>query len=206
MTNKWNTIPSDDIIAKTFASLKANNINVHIVENKERARKLILEIIPEGDEVMTYTSKTLDALGIPDIINKSGKYKSVRNTIDALDREKQAQERKQLGSAPEWAIGSVQAVTQDGKVLIASGSGSQLPAYAYGASHVVWVVGAQKIVANIEDGFKRIYGHSLPLESARINEVYNTTVGSNPRKVLIVNSEGVPSRITLIFVKEVLGY
>jgi len=38
---------------------------------------------------------------------------------------------KRLGSAPEWVIGSIQALTEDGKVLMASNSGSQIPAYVY---------------------------------------------------------------------------
>src|SRR3989344_2573254 len=48
-------------------------------------------------------------------------------------------------------------LTKDGHVLIASRSGSQIPGYAYGADHVIWVVGAQKLVDDIDEGIKRIY-------------------------------------------------
>jgi hypothetical protein len=69
-------------------------------------------------------------------------------------------------------IGSVHAVTDDGLVVIASYSGSQFAAYAFGASKVIWVVGAQKIVTDLDQAFARIEQHSLPLESQRLQEVY----------------------------------
>lgn len=116
----------------------------------------------------------------------------------------QAREKQRLGAAPDWAIGSVHAVTEDGKVLIASATGSQLSAYAYGANHVVWIVGAQKLVKNFEDGLKRLYEYSLPLEDVRARKVYGA--GSSVNKILIVNKEPAPERITMIIVKEKLGF
>jgi len=111
---------------------------------------------------------------------------------------------QKLGAAPEYAVGSVHAVTEDGKVIIASNTGSQLPAYAYGSAHVIWVVGTQKIVANLEQGLKRIYEYVLPLESERLKKVYG--VESNVSKLLIINKEIAPNRLTLILVKQKLGF
>ena len=122
-----------------------------------------------------------------------------------MDRNTQGLEMQRLGAAPEFVIGSVHAVTQDGKVMIASNSGSQLPAHAYGSSNVIWVVGIQKIVKNIDEGFKRIYEHSLPLESERARKAYNMP-GSFVSKILIINKEIKPGRITIIFVPEILGF
>ena len=93
----------------------------------------------------------------------------------------------------------------DGKVLIASNTGSQLPAYAYGASKVIWIVGTQKIVNDLEDGMKRIYEYTLPLESERAQKAYGVA-GSAVSKLLIVNQEVTPGRITIIFVPENIGY
>ena len=95
-------------------------------------------------------------------------------------------------------------VTEDGKVLIASNSGSQLPGYAYGSSHVIWVVGTQKIVNNIDDGMKRIDQYVLPLESERAHKAYGVP-GSFVSKLLIFNREN-PGRITMILVKQPLGF
>lgn len=206
MNISWSTIPADEIITSTANSLTQNGFTTTVVDNKELAKEKILALLPNGGEVMTMTSRTLDSLSILDEINESGKYTSVKKQLSSMNRETQGMEMQKLGTAPEWAIGSVHAVTQDGKVVIASNTGSQLPAYVYGSSHVIWVVGAQKIVQNVDEGIKRIYEYILPLESERINKVYNTTMGSFVSKLLIFNREIVKDRIHVILVKESLGF
>lgn len=121
-----------------------------------------------------------------------------------MDRKTQGSLMQKMGAGPDWAIGSVHAVTEDGHVLIASATGSQLPAYAYGSSHVVWVVGAQKIVRDSDEGMRRIYEHCLPLEDARARKVYG--IGSGVNKVLTINKEVQAGRITMVIVKEKLGF
>ncbi len=200
----YTTIPSQDIIEKTIQNLKANGINVLVVKNGQEAKKKVFQLLPKNAEVMTMTSVTLDTLGISQEIIESGKYNAVRNTLAKMNRETQNLEMQKLGAAPEYAVGSVHAVTVDGHALIASNSGSQLPAYVYGSPHVIWVVGAQKIVKNTDEGIKRIYDYVLPLEDARAKKAYG--VGSFISKLLILNREQTPNRITMILVKEVLGF
>jgi len=202
--NNWNTLATDESIQKTITALKANGINAMVVENGEEAKKKALEFLPQGAEVIAMSSATLDTLSISQEINESGKYNSVKNKLSKMDRKTQGLEMQKLGAAPEYAIGSVHAVTEDGKLIIASNTGSQLPAYAYAASHVIWVVGTQKIVANLDAGMKRIYEYVLPLESERLKKVYG--VESNVSKLLIINKEIAKDRLTLIFVKEKLGF
>jgi hypothetical protein len=202
---EWNQIASDEALHKTVESLKANGITGLIVNSGAEAKAKVLELIPEGAEVMTMTSVTLDSTGISEEINSSTKYKSVRSELNSMDRETQGDEMQKLGAAPTWTVGSVHAVTQDGKVLIASNTGSQIPAYAYGSQHVIWVVGAQKVTANIDDAMKRIYEHVLPLESERAKKAYGVP-GSNVSKLLIISKEVNPTRLTVILVKEQLGY
>ena len=123
----------------------------------------------------------------------------------SMDRKTQGREMQKIGATPDWTIGSVHAVTEEGQVLIASNTGSQLPAYAYGSSHVIWVVGTQKIVKNIDQGIKRVYEHSLPLESERAKKAYGVP-GSFVSKILIVNKEISPGRVVIIFINEKLGF
>ena len=191
-------------IERTISALKANGIDALVAENGEEAKRKILERLPVGADVMSMTSVTLDAIGISKEIQDSGKFNSVSKKLFSMDRKTQSSEMRKIGSAPDWAIGSVHAVTEDGNVLIASASGSQLPAYVFGAAHVIWAVGIQKIVKNIEEGIKRIYEYSLPLESERARKAYGVP-GSSVNKLLIINKE-MPGRITLIFVKENLGF
>lgn len=202
--SKWEDLADEKTIERTAAALKANGIEVFIAENGEDAKKKVLEVIPEGADVMDMTSTTLDTIGMSKEIQDSGKFNSVRKKLMSMNRDTQGSEMRKLGAAPEWTVGSVHAVTEDSKMLIASASGSQLPAYAYGSSHVIWVVGTQKIVKNLDEGLKRIYEYTFPLEDERAKKAYG--VGSGVNKILIVNKEKIAGRITIIFVKEKLGF
>jgi len=202
---RYEIIPKDNIVNKTAEALKRNGINALIAEDEQEAKKLILGMIPKNAEILTMTSVTLDTIGMTKEINESGRYNSLRNKLNKMDRAKQGIEMQKIGAAPEWVIGSVHAVTEDGHVLVASNTGSQLPAYAYGSSKVIWVVGAQKIVKNFEDGLKRVYEHSLPLESERAKIAYGVP-GSAVNKLLVVNNEVSPGRITVVLIKEKLGF
>lgn len=191
-------------IEKTMAALKSNGITAYCVETGEQARAKVLELIPAGAEVMTMTSVTLETTGLRQELNESGHYESVRNRLKSLNRETQSGEMQRSGAAPEWAVGSVHAVTEDGEVLLASFTGSQLAAYAYGAQHVIWVVGTQKIVRDRQEALRRIYEYALPLEDNRARAAYG--IGSGANKLLMINQEVNPQRLTLIFVNEKLGF
>ena len=204
--DNWNKLADKEIVDKTIEALKVNGIEAKFVQTGEDAKKEIFSIIPKGAEVMTMSSVTIDTLGISKQIQESGEYNSVKNKLNSMNRETEELEMSRIGSAPDWSIGSVHAVSEEGHLFIASNTGSQLPAYASGAAHIIWVVGTQKIVKNNDSALKRIYEYVLPLESARLNKAYNLTKGSFVSKILIVNREIKPGRITLIFVNEVLGF
>lgn len=202
----WRQLADRQSIDRTIKALATNGIDAKFVETGEEAKEEVFKIIPEGAEVMTMSSVTIDTLGISKEVQEGGKYNSVKNKLNSMDRETQGEEMLKIGSAPEWSVGSVHAVTEDGHAIITSNTGSQLPAYAAGSPHIIWVVGTQKIVKNDAEAIKRIYDYVLPLESERLNKLYNLTVGSFVSKVLIINREIKPGRITLIFVGEKLGF
>lgn len=197
---QWDQLASDSSIEKTVSALKANGIEAMVVNNREEAKEEVFKIIPEGAEVMTMTSRTADETGVTDEIMESGRFKPARKAFASLDKK----EQRRLGAAPDWTIGSVHAVTEDGKVIVASATGSQLPAYAYGAEKVLWIVGAQKITKNVDEGMRRIEQYVFPLEDERAKKAYG--VGSGINKLLIFNREFAPGRIKMILVKENLGF
>ncbi len=201
---KFDKLADDASTKKAVKALKENGIEAFVVESGKEAKEMALEMIPKGAEVMTMTSATSDAIGLSKEINDSGNYVSLHKKLFSLDRETQGKEMQVIGATPDWAVGSVHAVTEDGKVIVASATGSQLGAYSYGASNVLWIVGSQKIVKNLDDGMKRIYEHTFPLEDARAKKVYG--MGSGVHKLLIVNKEWKPGRIKMIIVKENLGF
>lgn len=202
---KWEDLASEESIKSVLSSLNSEGIAGYVVENGEEAKKKVLSIVPTGAEIMTMSSQTLEAVGLTKEINESGNYDSLKMKLSKMDRATQGPEMLKLGASPEWAIGSVHAVTEDGHIFIASNTGSQLGAYAFAAQHVVWVVGTQKIVKNMDAGMKRVYEYSLPKESERQKSIGNPN-GSNIGKLLIVNKEFRPERITMILVKERLGF
>ena len=197
-------LASDEQIERTVEALEANGIHAVVAENGEEAKRIFFELVPEGAEVFLGASVTLETIGVKDVIDKSGKYEAIRPKMFAMNRETQAREIRKLGGAPDYAAGSVHAVTEAGQVLIASNTGSQLGPYSSGAGKVIWVVGAQKLVKDLDEGMRRIYEYDLPLEIEHMRQLYN--MGTNVNKVLIVNREIRPNRITMIIVKEELGY
>jgi hypothetical protein len=201
---KFAGLAADEQIKRTADALEANGIHTLIAENGAEAKRLFFEMIPNGAEVFLGASITLEKLGITDEIDKSGRYDALRPRMFAMNRETQGKEIRKLGGTPDYAAGSVHAVTEDGHVLIASNTGSQLGPYASGAGKVIWVVGAQKIVKNVNEGLRRIDEYSLPLEDEHLQQLYHASTGVN--KVLIVNREFRPNRITMIIVKEELGF
>jgi len=201
---EFTRLAGDEQINRTAHALEANGMHTLIAQNGDEARKMVLDLIPQGVEVYTNQSKTLEKLGLFDEFDKSGRYKALRPLVMSLDRKTQGDEIRKLRSIPEYIIGSVHAVTQDGKVLVSSFGGSQLAPYAAGAAKVIWVVGAQKLVGSLDEGFRRIEEYSLPLEDERLLKAMgiHTVIG----KTLIVNREVVPGRITIVLVKEELGF
>jgi hypothetical protein len=203
LSTRFAQAASESKVKKAKDALESKGFKVKVVDNLQQAHKAVTDIIPKGSEVFTATSVTLDKAGLNDELN-SDKYDSARDKFMALyGQEDKAVEMRRLGSASDYAVGSVHAITQDGQVVIASASGSQLPNYAYGASNVVWVVGSQKIVEDLNEAFERIENYTFHLEDERAKEVYG--MGSSINKVLIYRKDPT-NRATVILVKEAVGF
>jgi len=202
-SHRFTTLPDDQTLAATVVALEEHGSSVEVVDDLDAARKAVLARLPEGISVMTNTSVTLDETGIAEAVNDAGPWESVRNKLLALDFETQGQEMKVIAGQADVVIGSVHAVTRDGVLLIASASGSQLAAYAWGAANVILVVGAQKIVSDLEAARDRIFEHSLKLEDARAYAAYgqNSLIG----KILEIHQEN-PGRIHVVLVRQSVGF
>jgi hypothetical protein len=201
--DRFTTLPDDQMLASAVTALEEHGFSVEVVDDLDAARQTVLARIPQGSSVMTNTSVTLQETGIADAINDGGPYDSARNRMYALDFATQAQEMKAVGGQPDYALGSVHAVTRDGTLVIASASGSQLASYAWGAANVIFLIGAQKLVPTLEAAHERIYQHSLVLEDARAIAAYgqHSSVG----KILEIHQE-LPGRIHIVLIRQVVGY
>jgi hypothetical protein len=203
VSDRFTALPDEETLQATVVALEEHGFSVEVTDDLDAARAAVLARIPAGSSVMTNTSMTLQETGIADAINNGGPYESARNKMFALDFATQAREMKAIGGQPEYALGSVHAVSRDGTLVIASASGSQLASYAWGAANVIFVVGAQKLVPDLETARERIYNHSLKLEDARAYAAYgqNSLVG----KILEIHQEP-PGRIHVVLIRQVVGF
>jgi acyl-CoA hydrolase len=202
--DRFTTLPDENTLQATVVALEEHGFSVEVVGDLDAARQAVLARIPEGSSVMTNASVTLTETGIADAINDGdGRWDSARNKMFALDFATQVQEMKAIGGQPDYALGSVHAITRDGTLVIASASGSQLASYAWGAAKVIFVVGAQKLVPTLAAAHERIYQHSLPLEDARAQAAYGQH--SQVGKVLEIHTE-MPDRIHIVLVRQQVGY
>ncbi|CAG6394999.1 lactate utilization protein [Streptomyces cocklensis] len=193
-----------ELLERVAAALKEKNFAVEIVDDAAAARELVKKLIPEGALVFTGASETLRLSGIDDDINTSGRYDSVKSRSTTMDRGTQLAEIWRLLAVPEVIVGSVSAVTESGSLVLASASGSQLAGFSGAAPRAVWVVGAQKIVPDLETALRRIEEYCLPLESERAMKVYG--VPSSVNRLLVLNKEPMPGRGTVVLVREAIGF
>jgi L-lactate utilization protein LutC len=192
-----------DVLNAVAEKLTANGMSAIVVSSANEAKTKVLDMISKDESVMTMTSITLNTVGLGQALEEGG-YKLARTELMSPDVT--PKHKKEIGAAPDVSVASVHAITKNGEIMIASATGSQLPAAAYGADKVIFVVGGQKIVENMEEGMKRIYEYVLPLESVRANEAYGITTGSSVNKMLVINKEIQPGRINIILVDEALGF
>jgi len=197
-------LASDEQIERAAKALEQNGIQTLIAEHGEEAEKMLFDLIPEGAEVFTASSQTLEQLGILEELQRSEQYELVRDKLKKMDEKTQNREMVEMGATPEYILGSVHAVTEHGQVLVASNTGSQLAPYAASAANVIWVVGAQKIVRDVDEGVRRIEEYAYPREDQRLRKAMGVPSGIN--KVLMVNKEIKRGRVTMIIVKQELGY
>lgn len=202
--NTWRELASKETVERVIQKLEERGITGFYFQTGKEAKKKALELIPKGSNVLVSTSVTAEQIGLNEVIENSKEYNSARKQYMALDHKKDAVKIRQLRSAPQIIIGSVHAVTKDGEVLIASNTGSQLPGYSYAAEKVIWIVGTQKIVEDLDAAFKRLYEYVVPKEEKHMQDLYR--VGTNASKILIFNKEKVENRVFLIFVNEILGF
>jgi hypothetical protein len=201
---RFGTAADDARIQRTTRALEANGISVLRAADAADAKRIVLGLIPTGAQVHHGASQSLAVSGITDEIEKSGRFDPVRARIGSMDRITQGDEIRRLTASPDVMLGSVHAVTETGSLVAASMGGSQLGPYVSGAGRVILVVGTQKIVLDLDEALRRVYDYAFPLEDARAQAEYG--IHSAVNKILIINREIAPGRITVVFVDEVLGF
>jgi hypothetical protein len=202
---RYATPAPDEQIERTVQALAGKGMKTFVANDGQEVLKLLADLIPAGAEVFTANSASLNQLGVTAEIDRpDGPYDSVRVKLSGMDPKTQNRAMQKLGATPEYVVGSIHALTEGGTAVIASATGSQLASYASGAAKVIWILGTQKLVANLEEAFKRIEEYTLPLEDQRLMQARNAHSSIN--KLLVVHKDFAPGRTTIILVKQVVGF
>ena len=205
MSEKWATIPDEKTIKETVDFLRNRGINVIAVGTGAEAMEKLKDIIPVGVEVMVGSSTTLDEIGFKDYL-KSGRHgwKSLNDEIRHENDESKRGDMRRKSVTAEYFLGSVNAISRDGELVACDKTGSRTGAYLYAAKNLVLVVGVQKITQNLHEALMRVKEYVFPLEDARSKKAYGIPSATN--KWIIIEGEVVKNRITLILVREKLGF
>ncbi|HSS34770.1 MAG TPA: LUD domain-containing protein [Patescibacteria group bacterium] len=192
-----------DRLGHVAEALRSHNIEAIVVDTGAEAKNIVLGLVPEGAEVHSGKSKTLEDVGLYAEFMESGRYDAIRPRLVTMDRATQGREIRKLVATPDFILGSVAAITEDGMLVAASATGSQLGAYASGAGRVILVIGGQKIVPDLDAAMRRIHDVVLPWENARVRE--RMGVDTMLAKVLVILGEWQPGRTTVVLVREPVG-
>ena len=196
------TAPASEADLQAVAArLRERNFEVVIVDDGAAAREEVLKRIPEGASVHSGKSKTLEDAGIFDALMDGHNF--IRKQTLNMDRRTQRDEIRKLSSTPDVMVNSAHAVTEAGQIVITSASGSQIGPIASGAGQLILVIGSQKIVPDLDAAFRRIQEHVFPYEDARLREQLG--VGTKITRTLILESDFMPGRTTIILVRQPIG-
>jgi hypothetical protein len=200
---QFTTPASNERIERVAGALERHKIEAVIVATGAEARERVLAMIPDGAEVHWGLSRTLDDIGLTKDLLAEGRYDALRPRYLTMDRATQGREIRKMIATPDFMLGSVQAVTDDGALIVVSYSGSQIGPYSGGAGRVILVVGSQKIVADLDEGLERVREHVLPYEDARLQAQLG--VPTKLAKLLVMYEEPRPGRVTVVLVREPVG-
>jgi len=194
---------SREVLDRVADRLRDRNMEALVVEDADAARAAALDRISDGAEVHAGKSKTLEDAGILEALEAPGRFVYLRPRLLAMDRATQAREMRKLVAAPDVMLGSVGAVTEDGVLVAASATGSQLGPYASGAGKVILVVGSQKVVPTLDAALRRIRGPVFDWEMDRVRETMG--VDTVLAKLLLIEREWLAGRTTVVLVRTPIG-
>jgi hypothetical protein len=202
-------LASKESIDTAKTALAANGFKPETVATGADALARIKQLIPAGVTVMNGASKTLEQIGYLDYL-KSGQHgwKNLHEGIlGESDPAEQAKLRK-LATISDFYLGSAHAITEKGEIVVASGSGSQLPHLAHTSPNVILIVSTKKIVTNLDAAFDRIETQVVPLEDLKIKSKLGPESGTVHAKTLILRKESplMGRTVRIIFVEEDLGF
>ncbi|MEV9499150.1 lactate utilization protein [Aliarcobacter butzleri] len=195
-----------------LAVLKSCGYDAYFVKNKAEALSLAKSYIKPNMSVGLGGSESVKEIGLLDFLLEN-KEITLHNQYEAgISMEENIKRRKQ-GLISDIFVTSTNAITRDGKLVNADGSGNRVAALSYGPTNVLLIVGINKIVDSLEDGFKRVMDVAATKNIDRMNKKA-ISFGKEPkynldniaRKFSWIKADDEKGRIIIILVDEELGY
>jgi len=209
MTNikNYSTPASKETVDKTITALKNKNYNPILVKTKKEALEKIKELIPAGVSIMNGASVTLEQIGYLEYLaKKEHKWLDLHAQITSVNDEAKRHELRKQSSLSDFYLGSVHALTEEGEMVIASNTGSQLPHIVFTSPNLIFVLSTKKIVSNVDEAMKRLEEYVIPLEDKHMMNKFNVHTTLN--KIVIFKGESpfIGRKINIILVEEDLGF
>lgn len=201
-------------IETVIKGLEKRNMAGYYAEDKKEALKLVLDMIPEGATVGKGGTETMNQIGIIPIL-KEGNY-TYLDSFGSMDPEVQKETKRKIFSA-DVMLTSANAITLDGEIVNIDGTGNRMAAVIWGPDKVIFVVGANKIVANLDDAVDRIKCDACPPNCLRLNKKTPCAATGKCGNCLSLGNtvcchtvttrfSSIPDRMHVILVNETLGF
>ena len=198
---------SRDSVAQTMRALAERGIPAEVVGSHGEAIERVKAIIPSGSTVMTSSSVTLREIGLEAYLAQGDHVWNYLKPAILAEKDEVAQSRlRRQAAVADYTIGSVQAITEAGEVVIASGTGSQISPYAYASANIVWIVGTHKIVRNLDEAMHRVREYCVPRVSAMASRLGRPDAGVLGKTLIFERELAYTNRkIRVLFLDEVIG-
>ena len=155
----------NEILAtKVIKGLESRNMSGYYAKNKEEALKKALELIKEGDKVTMGGSASVAEIGLKDAL--------INGNYQFLDRDRESDKRAAMlfQYDADWFLSSCNAMTDDGVLVNIDGNSNRVSAIAQGPLHVLFIVGMNKVAADIDSAMKRARNVAAPINAARFGK------------------------------------
>lgn len=197
--------------------LQRRGIEVVYFPTGNGALQYLLDQIPVDAQIMNGSSETLKSIGF-DAVLHSGRYDFFRPKITAIDDTEARIRLRQRATTADYVVGGINAISMTGEILNIDGSGNRVAAYAFGAGKVYLVAGVNKIEPNLAAALDRLrnraaleecrhLGRKTPCVATGICHNYECHAPERQcGKLLIIENEKIPGRITVVLIGEALGF
>lgn len=204
-------------------ALRRNNMDAYVVDTADEVLPLIKGLLHTGDTVAVGGSRTLDELGVIDLL-RGGDYRFLDRYAPDLTREQVTDIFRESFHADAYLCSS-NAVTLRGELYNVDGNGNRIAAMCFGPRSVILVVGCNKLVADLEEAQKRVKTMAAPLNAKRLHcatycQETGTCVGkegdwctdgcTSPARIcctyMTLGYQRTAGRIKVILVGESLGF